>query len=275
MAKIWSVFRSLGSANALKLRIGIYIMINNYSKKAANNAKSMMGKLSLVFFSWLILSSNAYATWSSIAVDHDTGEIGIVGASCTFDVQGIASIVPGKGAIVVQAGSSYFARMKGVELMENNSSLDELLSAIRDDKFEPEKQQYGVISLNKDETPKVYSGKLIKDWSGELIAKDFAVLGNILVGKDVLKSAFDAFNKTRDKPLAERLMETLKAGERAGGDKRCGSQYARSAFISVYNPSSKAILKLSIYGIDKGGQPAVSLLNEQFEFWKKQHRGKK
>lgn len=250
-------------------------MINTYSEKAANYAISLMGKFSLFCFAAIFLSSNAYATWSSIAVDHDTGEIGIVGASCTFDVQGIASIVPGKGAIVVQARSSYFARMKGVELMEKNSSLDELLTAMQDDKFEPEKQQYGLISLNKNETPKVYSGKLIKGWSGELIAKDFAVLGNILVGEKVLKSAYDAFNKTRDKPLAERLMETLKAGERAGGDKRCGSQYARSAFISVYNPRSKAILKLSIHGIDKGGRPAVSLLNEQFEFWRNQHPGKK
>ncbi|MBL4702782.1 MAG: DUF1028 domain-containing protein, partial [Phycisphaeraceae bacterium] len=36
--------------------------------------------------------------------------------------------------------------------------------------------------------------------------------------------------------MAERLMLALQAGEQAGGDNRCGSQYARSAFISVYNP---------------------------------------
>ena len=89
-----------------------------------------------------MIVSNANATWSIIAVDRETGEIGIAGASCTFDVQGIASIVPGKGAIVVQAASSYFARMKGVQLMRNDASANEILDAMNNDEFEPEKQQY-------------------------------------------------------------------------------------------------------------------------------------
>jgi len=58
---------------------------------------------------------------------------------------------------------------------------------------------------------------------------------------------------------------TLKAGEISGGDKRCGSQYARSAFISVYNPTDGAIIKLSVHGIEKQGQPAVSMLDQQFK----------
>jgi hypothetical protein len=38
-----------------------------------------------------LFTSNAFATWSIVAVDRSTGEIGIVGASCTFDIQGIAA----------------------------------------------------------------------------------------------------------------------------------------------------------------------------------------
>ncbi len=245
----------------------------NQSKKTTtflpSSRKNSMHILFLCIITFL-LSTTANATWSIIAVDRSTGEIGIVGASCTFDVQGIASIVPGKGAIVVQAASSYFARMKGVNMMSFGASPEEILEAMRDKEFEPEKQQYGVIALNDQTKPLVYSGSLIKDWNGSKIGNDIAVLGNILVDESIIKNAYKAFDTSRDKPFAERLMLALKAGEKAGGDKRCGTQYARSAFISVYNPMDDAILKLSVYGIDKGGKPAVTLLEKQFEFWRKQ-----
>ena len=211
-----------------------------------------------------LLSLNAYATWSIVAVDRSTGEIGIVGASCTFDVQGIASVVPGKGAIVVQAASDYFARMEGVGLMAKNSTPTEIISAMLDEKFKPERQQYGVVILNQETRPLVHSGKSIKGWNGSKIDQDFAVLGNILVSDAVVKNAFDTFNKNRDKSLSERLMLALTAGEHAGGDKRCGAQHARSAFISVYDPKDGAINKISVYGIELGGKPAVQLLNKKF-----------
>ncbi|PWL38709.1 DUF1028 domain-containing protein [Flagellimonas aquimarina] len=235
-----------------------------------------MKKTGILLFAILttLFSTQCYATWSIIAIDRKTGEIGIVGASCTFDVSGIASIVPGKGAIVVQAASDYFARMKGVELMNNGKSLNEILMAMKDVRFNPERQQYGVILLNTDESPLVYSGSEINDWSGEKIGKDFAVMGNILPSEQVVLNAHKAFNANRDKPLAERLMLALKAGEEAGGDKRCETQYARSAFIMVYKPQDGAILKLAVQGIEKGGKPAVTLLNQQFDFWRKEEAKK-
>ena len=217
----------------------------------------------------LLFSANSYATWSIIAVDRKTGEIGIVGASCTFDVSGIASIEPEKGAIVVQAASNYFARMRGVTLMENNATTLEILNAMKAEEFEPERQQYGVILLNEGTGPLVYSGAEIADWNGEMLGDDFAVMGNILVGEQVVNKAYEAFDQNRDKSLAERLMLALKAGEEAGGDARCGSQYARSAFLMIYQPTHGAILKLTVQGIEAGKKPAVSLLNKQFDLWYK------
>ncbi|MEM7485397.1 MAG: DUF1028 domain-containing protein [Bacteroidota bacterium] len=231
-------------------------------------------EISIVILITTLFSTQCHATWSIIAVDRKTGEIGIVGASCTFDVSGIASIEPEKGAIVVQAASNYFARMKGVSLMEINASAQEILNAMKAKRFEPEQQQYGVILLKEGTSPLVYSGTEIADWNGEMIGDDFAVMGNILFGEQVVKKAFDAFNQNRDKSLAERLMLALKAGEEAGGDKRCETQYARSAFIMVYKPQDGAILKLAVQGIQKGGEPAVTLLNQQFDFWRKEEKDK-
>ena len=112
----------------------------------------------------MLCCSVAQATWSIIAVDRDTGEIGISGASCTFDVSGIASIVPGEGAIVVQAASNYFARMKGVDLMEENAGPKQVLEGMMHPDFDPERQQYGVIALDSSTAPQVYSGKQIKEY---------------------------------------------------------------------------------------------------------------
>ncbi|MDC6350101.1 DUF1028 domain-containing protein [Zeaxanthinibacter sp. PT1] len=171
-----------------------------------------------------LASTYSYATRSIIAVDRNTGEIGIAGASCTFDVSGIASIVPGKGAIVVQAASNYFARMKGAELMNVGTTQQEILNAMMDEKFHPENQQYGIIQLSSELRPIVYSGSGIRGWHGEKVDMDFAVMGNILPGKKVVEKAFEAFYTHGDKSLAERLMLALSAGEQAGGDKRCGTQ---------------------------------------------------
>lgn len=215
---------------------------------------------------------SGFSTWSIIAVDRKTGEIGIAGASCTFDVSGIAYIVPGKGAIVVQAASNYNARMRGVELMYADSAIGRILEAMKDPKFEPEQQQYGVIVLKGGTSPLSYSGSSIQDWNGQMAGEDFLVIGNTLPGEEVISSAFRAFNENRDKPLAERLMLSLKAGEQAGGDKRCGTQYARSAFLMIYKPEHGAILKLAVQGSAKGGKPAVALLEEQFDNWNRKEQ---
>lgn len=212
-----------------------------------------------------LYSSPANATWSIIGVDRDTGEIGVAGASCTFDVSGVASLVPNKGAIVVQAASNYFARMEGENLMREGGSVEAILTAMKDDKFSPERQQYGVILLQDNTKPLVYSGKEIKPWSGSKQANDFAILGNILTDKKVIAQAYNAFELSREDTFANRMMNALKAGEKNGGDKRCQQQAARSAFITIYNPQTEAITKLSVYGTEKGGKPAVSLLKNKFD----------
>ncbi|GAB3019473.1 DUF1028 domain-containing protein [Bowmanella dokdonensis] len=116
---------------------------------------STTGRLSVLIILVFVtaFSLPARATWSVIAVDRDTGEIGIAGASCTFDVSGVASIVPGKGAIVVQAASNYFARMEGVKKMQEDSSAETILEAMKADNFSPERQQYGVILLQQNTAP--------------------------------------------------------------------------------------------------------------------------
>lgn len=231
----------------------------------SNRPKARAIEVFIVLFASCFLSIPASATWSILAVDRDTGEIGIAGASCTFDVSGIASLIPGEGAIVVQAASNYFARMEGVDLMEDGASVDKILSAMKAENFSPERQQYGVISVKDGTEPLIYSGSEISDWNGGKSASDFTVIGNILVGQHVVDDAFDAYNDARHLPFGDRLMASLAAGADSGGDNRCGEQRARSAFIMVYSPETESNTKLSVFGIADGGRPAVELLETKYD----------
>lgn len=215
---------------------------------------------------------NTYATWSIIVIDSKTKEIGIAGASCTYSVYGIGAIVPGKGAIVVQAMSNYFARKKGVEMIMADASPEEILKAIKDPMFDPENQQYAIICLNYLSTPLTYTGNLTTPNKGALTAKGISVQGNTLANSDEVKFVLDAAIKAQNDSLSieEILMIALEAGTKLGGDKRCGDTKALSAFITVAKQNDdpkKPYLNLIIYGTDKKIN-AVEALRQKFNKWK-------
>ena len=223
----------------------------------------------------LITTNYTKATWSIIAVDRKTGEIGIAGASCTGDVRGIGSYVPGKGVVVVQAMSNSDARRLAVKMIKEGAKPKEIIEAMRNEQFDPENQQYGIVILEDNFSPETYSGKQISDWNGAKTGVDFAVLGNILVDENVINEAFKAFSTARDKSLSERLMLALEAGAKAGGDKRCGNQHATSAFMTVYKSNdyvNDPYVSLYIYGMERGGESAVLLLLKEYERWEKVYK---
>ena len=220
----------------------------------------------------LAITASADATWSIIAVDRETGEVGVAGASCTFNVMGIAEIVPGKGAVVVQAMSNNEARHLGVEMMRDGATPEQIVEAMRDAKFDPENQQYAVVVLDADLAPATYSGAEISDWNGSATGDGVSVQGNILVDERVITDAMAAFEASAGEHLADRLVTALEAGANAGGDSRCGDQHATSAFVTVYEGDVNArrpYLHLVLFGGEEQGEPAVEHLVEEFNLWRK------
>ena len=67
----------------------------------------------------------------------------------------------------------------------------------------------------------VYSGKSNENIVDDFNEKNFVTSGNMLGGDQVISSIKDYYQKADTKlPLAERLLECLKQGAQAGGDKR-------------------------------------------------------
>lgn len=218
-----------------------------------------------------VSSIPSFATWSIIVADPKTNQIGIAGASCTGSVYGIGAIVPGKGAIVVQAMSNGVARLQGFRMIMDGAAAAAILEKIREPNYNPEQQQYAILCLSDINHPATYTGKENPSYAGTLTGNGISVQGNTLTHPEEIQAIFDAAVKAQKDslPIQDILMIALEAGAKAGGDKRCGERKASSAFITVSKPGEveKHWLNLVVYGSETNGN-AVEMLRKKFDNWK-------
>lgn len=89
-------------------------------------------------------------------------------------------------------------------------------------------------------------------WTGHRIGKGYVVLGNALVGEEVVNAMEEAFLADRDEDLEERLMRAVEAGRDAGGQPKG----QRSAALLVYEDKSFARVDLRV---DVHNEPEAEL----------------
>lgn len=220
----------------------------------------------------------ATATWSITAVDPQTRQVGIAGASCTDFVYGIAGVAPGKGVIVAQAMSNMEAKSLGMKMLSEGASPQAVLAAITAPAFDPDfsEQQYGIVALGFEDKPATYTGADTPAWKGDLRGYGVSVQGNILTDEKVVRNALAAFRKAAKDPktsLADRLMAALEAGtEGGGGDRRCGEQRAHSAFVVVESPTpdgKRPYLLIDVTGREASGANPIKLLRRKYDEWRR------
>jgi len=219
----------------------------------------------------MVLCISSFATWSIIVVDPKTKKIGIAGASCTPSVYGIGAIMPGKGAIVVQANGNPLAKLQGFRMIMDGATPAAILEKLRSPDFDPEHQQYAIISMDDISHPITYTGTQTISYASTLTGNGITVQGNMLTNPDEVQIIFDAAVKAQKDslPIQDILMIALEAGARSGGDKRCGERKAASAFLTVSKPEDidKHWLNLVVLG-DDGRTHAVEALRQKFNDWK-------
>jgi uncharacterized Ntn-hydrolase superfamily protein len=138
-----------------------------------------------------------YGTWSIAAVDRETGQVGLAGASCTSNVQGIGTIVPGVGVVIVQGMSNRDARALGVERLRAGATPEKTVAAMRDERFAPQEQQYAVVVLDAERAPASFIGETTDGWHGSASADGVTVQGNCLVGEAVVERTLATFQSTQ------------------------------------------------------------------------------
>jgi uncharacterized Ntn-hydrolase superfamily protein len=217
------------------------------------------------------------ATWSIVAVDPATREVGSAGASCTDYVAGIVKFIPGQAVVVAQAMSNSAARNRAIELLNEKRTPADVVKAVANPEFDKQwqMQQYGVAALGFEDASAAFTGTETSGWKGDKQGFGFSAQGNILTGPGVLDAIVAAFTAAEraKSPLADRLLAALEAGAAAGGDSRCGEQRARSSYLVVAKPTdapdapSVGIVVAGQW--QKGGANAIKTLRTLYDVRKK------
>lgn len=161
----------------------------------------------------------APATFSIVAVDTTTGEVGVAVASRFFAV---GSVVPyakaGVGAVATQAFANTTYGARGLDLLERGATPEEVVAVLTRADGERDKRQVGIVAANGQSA--TFTGPGCKHWAGGRAGPGYAVQGNILTGEPVVLAMEKSFLGSQGQPVAERLYAALVAGDAAGGDSR-------------------------------------------------------
>ena len=179
----------------------------------------------------LLLPVSAFATWSVVAVDQNTGRVVIASATCLGleEPQSLrqvqAVVVPGVGVAACQAlidGTGKNQKMVYDELRKGTDPKEIIRLLRQDGSFE--QRQYGIVDLSGHAAGYTGGGTLsvALDRQGQVPGTRiyYSIQGNILRDESVVTEAVKAFVNTKG-ALTDRVMAALETGDRLGGDRRC------------------------------------------------------
>ena len=170
-------------------------------------------------------------TFSIVARDTTTGEMAVGVQSHWFSVgPSVAWAKSGVGAVATQSFINPAYGPKGLALMEEGKSASEALGIlIAQDEGKAFRQ---VAFLDNDGHAAAYTGEKCVEAASDISGKNFSVQANMMLNDNVVPAMEQAWKANANLPLAERVLEVLKAAQAAGGDIR-GRQ---SAALIVVGP---------------------------------------
>lgn len=162
-------------------------------------------------------------TYSIVARDAVSGQVGIAVASRFFACGSLVPHVSGTAAIASQAFVNPLWGVEGLpRLVNGEAARDVLADFVARDGGEPIRQAH---MIGTDGQIAQHTGSDCVPWAGHVSAPGISVAGNMLTGPEVVRETLAAYQDAMDRPFAERLLIAMQAGEDAGGDKR-GKQAA-------------------------------------------------
>lgn len=203
-------------------------------------------QLVFVFISIVLFNFSSFAqhTFSIVAVDPVTGEIGSAGATCIAaedGAQAVSAIVLGVGAIHTQSFWDPRNQNNATDRMQNGDSPQQIMDWLvaNDIANDASQRQYIAVDLNQG-SPRS-AGFTGSDCFREFIhvtGPNYAIAGNILISEEVVTDMETAFVNTNGS-LADKLMAAMQGAKRPGADERCLNNgiSSASAFIRVADPS--------------------------------------
>ncbi len=167
-------------------------------------------------------------TFSIVAYDPEKKEWGVAVQS---KFVAVGAIVPwgraNVGVIATQAWCNTSYGPRGLALLEQGLTAEEVLKLLTNQDEKREHRQVGIVDSFGNAVS--FTGSKCFDWAGHIVGENYACQGNILVSEDTVLAMSQAFRDTEG-DLVDRLLSALEAGQEAGGDSR-GKQ---SAAVMVF-----------------------------------------
>jgi len=185
--------------------------------------------ISFHYFSEIDLAQTFYsdnplvATYSIVARNPETGEMGVAVQSHWFSVGSIVSWgEAGVGVVATQSFVNPAFGPNGLELLKSGMTASQVVDKLIAEDEGRDVRQLAIIDVNGN--VKSYTGKNCIPGAGNIVGENYSVQANLMLNDKVPGAMSKAFEESKG-PLAERLMIALFAAQEAGGDIR-GKQSA-------------------------------------------------
>ena len=163
-------------------------------------------------------------TFSIVARDEKTGEIAVGVQSHWFSVgTSVSWAEAGVGAVATQSFTNKSFGIRGLALLKEGKTAQQALDILLSDDPGKEVRQVGIVDAKGNVAN--FTGKNCVDFAGDLKGKNYAVQSNMMLTNEVPFAMAKSFEANAQLPLAERVLEALKAAQKVGGDIR-GKQSA-------------------------------------------------
>ncbi|MBM4170478.1 MAG: DUF1028 domain-containing protein [Ignavibacteria bacterium] len=213
-------------------------------------------QLTISFAQFYKTNSPFAHTYSIVAYDKDTGDMGVAVQSHWYSVGTIVSWgEAGVGVIATQSFVNVSFGPRGLELLKKGFSaqqaVDELIKSDEGREF----RQLAVLDAKGSAAS--FTGVKCIQPAGNIVGENFSVQANLMLNDKVWPAMAEAFENSNG-PLAERMLIALEAAEEAGGDIR-GKQSA--ALLVVRGKSTGNVWedRLVELRVDDANEPLIEL----------------
>ncbi|NDJ51736.1 MAG: DUF1028 domain-containing protein [Chloroflexi bacterium] len=183
-----------------------------------------------------LLTNKLAHTYSIVARDPHTGQLGVAVQSHWFSVGSVVPWAePGVGAVATQALVEVSFGPRGLDLLRQGKTAQEALQALIDSDENQNIRQVAIVDVQGNVA--THTGERCIPMAGHSSGEGFSAQANMMLNDTVWGAMAEAHQTHSDLPLAERLIEALKAAEAAGGDIR-GRQSAALLVVTA-KPSGK------------------------------------
>jgi uncharacterized Ntn-hydrolase superfamily protein len=186
-------------------------------------------------------------TFSIVARSGDGRAFGVAVASKFLAVGAAVPAAEAEvGAVATQANANLAYRQQGLTLLRTGVTADLVVAGLTAADEGRDQRQLGVVGPTGEGAS--FTGPGCHAWAGGAAGVGYAIQGNILAGPQVVGEMEAAWLAGGGTPFVRRLVAALRAGDRAGGDRR-GRQSAALLVVAKgegYGGTSDVLVDLRV-----------------------------